>query len=98
MERLQSIVPVFVDEVPEELEHGKVYISRIYEVAVHLCACGCGQKTVMPLNQKPLGDYIGWLLAEENGVVSFTPSVGNFQWESPYHAHYYITGNQIVWC
>lgn len=93
--KLTTIEPVFVEEVPDLLEHGKIYISDRFGIAVHLCACGCGQKTAMGM--KPHWDS-GWGYANNNGVVTFTPSVGNFSGESPYHAHYFITNNNIIWC
>ena len=96
LERLDSITPVFVEaEISPDLKHGELYISMKYGIAQHLCACGCCQKTVMGF--KPEWDD-GWTITEQNGLVSFTPSVGNFSGENPYHAHYYITNNKIVWC
>lgn len=90
--RLESIEPIFVENVPEKLEEGKLYISEIYKVAVHLCACGCGEKAVTPLKA---GE---WTLTKNNEAVSLSPSIGNWKWESPnYHAHYYITNNKIIW-
>lgn len=89
---LNEIVPIYTEEVPELLEEGKLYISKKYAVAIHLCACGCGVKTVTPLKPSE------WTLTETNGAVSLQPSIGNFKWEKPYHAHYYITNNKIIWC
>lgn len=79
--------PVFVEFIPKELEQGKVYISEEYEVSVHLCLCGCGEKTVLPFGRPD-----DWhLIKENNGTVSFTPSVGNFQ--IPCKSHYIMTKN-----
>ena len=40
-------------------------------------------------------------IGEELGVVdnkvTLRPSIGNFNGETPYHAHYYITDNKIRW-
>ncbi len=90
---IDILIPVFVETI-DEIEEGKLYISRKYGVAIHLCACGCGGKTVMPFNDKTGG----WTMTEKDDKVSFTPSVGNWAGESPYHAHYFITQNKIVWC
>ena len=38
-----------------------------------------------------------WTLINNNGLVSLTPSIGNWKGEKKYHAHYYITNNKIVW-
>lgn len=95
--RLTEIKPVFVDAMPPVLEEGNIYISEKFEVAIHLCACGCGEKTVMPINHKPLRDH-GWNLTKDGDLVTFEPSIGNFIGEQPsYHAHYYIRKNKIEW-
>lgn len=91
MHRLQEIVPEYVDGVPEVLQEGILYISKKYGIAMHNCACGCGQKTATPLGD---GE---WTLTEENAVVSLHPSIGNFSGENPYHAHYFILNNKIEW-
>jgi len=83
--------PVYCEEIPKDLELGKLYISKRYDVAVHLCACGCGGKAVTPI--KP-GE---WALSESSDKVTLRPSIGNWSGENPYHAHYYITDNKIEW-
>ena len=91
-----ELIPVYINLLPEIIEEGKVFISKEYGVAIHLCACGCGEKTVMDL--KPHWRD-GWTLIENpDGTVSFSPSVGNFAGQNPYHAHYFIVNNKIVWC
>ena len=95
MERLTELTPVFCKYLPawKAMEHGYIYISEEFGVSNHLCACGCGQQTVLPFNAP--GD---WTMVNNNGKVTFSPSVGNFNGESPYHAHYFITENKIIWC
>ena len=94
--KITELIPVFVDTIPTEIEEGKVFITKKYCVAVHLCACGCGEKTVMDL--KPNWKN-GWTLFENpDGTVSFSPSIGNFNGEKTYHAHYFIVNNKIIWC
>ena len=90
--KTNSIIPEYVDYMPSELEEGKLYISEKFKLAIHLCACGCKVKTVTPLGN---GE---WNLTQNNDKVSLSPSIGNFTGENPYHAHYFITDNQIVWC
>ena len=91
MVKLTEIQPVFVELIDFELEYGFLYISEEYKTAVHLCACGCGGKTVTPIGD---GE---WSITNNDGVVTLRPSIGNFMGESPYHAHYYITNNKIDW-
>lgn len=90
-----EIVPVFIDGfMPdfETMEEGKVYISEQYYTAIHKCLCGCGSKTIMPLN-----DYHGWKLTKnENNKISFTPSIGNYCF--PCKSHYIITNNIANFC
>lgn len=86
--KLESLEPRFVIYVPGELEHGLLYVSMEYATAVHLCACGCGTKTVTPLSP------CDWSLAF-NGAVTLRPSIGNGQ--APCRSHYLITQNQIRW-
>jgi len=95
--RLTEITPIYVEQVPEELEEGVLYISDKYDVAVHLCACGCKVKTVTPLAD--VAGVPGWKLTGTSNVVTLRPSIGNFSGEKPtYHAHYFITNNKIQWC
>ena len=39
----------FVEFIPDELEHGIIYISIRFATASHLCCCGCGNKVVTPI-------------------------------------------------
>ena len=84
-----EITPVYVEIMPpyETLEEGKIYISKMYSVSVHRCLCGCGEKTVLPLH--PIH---GWTLIESGDKISFTPSIGNYQF--PCKSHYIITKNK----
>jgi hypothetical protein len=81
-----EITPVYVEFMPEVLEEGKLYISEKYGCAQHLCLCGCGIKT-----HTPLGDG-GWqLIKHDNGKISLTPSISNYQFECK--SHYILTKN-----
>lgn len=82
-----EIQPVYVDFIPKELEQNKIYISKEYKVATHLCLCGCGNEVVMPLTKN------GWQVSFSGSdmKVSFTPSVGNYNLDCK--SHYIITKN-----
>jgi hypothetical protein len=98
MGKIIEVTPVYVEKFPkeEDMEEGKLYISKKYGLSDHLCACGCRGQTVMDF--KPIHKD-GWELIENpDGTVSFTPSIGNFSGETPYHAHYFITNNKIIGC
>lgn len=79
---------MFVSYVPRDLEDGRLYISMEYATAVHLCACGCGTKTVTPLSRG------GWTLTF-NGAVTLRPSVGNGQ--ARCRSHYLVNDDKIQW-
>lgn len=83
-----EIVPVFIEQMPSEFEENKLYISETYgKLAIHLCLCGCKNKTVTPL-----GGGKNWdLVKEKNGTVSLIGSIGNFRF--PCKSHYIITNN-----
>lgn len=91
MERINELTPVYCEHMPDSLEVGRLYISTVFELAIHLCACGCGGQTVTPLKA---GE---WTLTDKGGIVTLRPSIGNWSGENPYHAHYYITDNKIEW-
>jgi Family of unknown function (DUF6527) len=99
MNRLEALTPRFVpDVIDRPLEHGVVYISEKFDLAIHLCACGCEQETVMPINRRSYPGERGWdFTKHEDGSVSFSPSVGNMGF-CPNRAHYYIERNRIRWC
>lgn len=79
----------FVEFIPKEPEGGKLYISIRFKTAVHLCACGCGIKTVTPLSPTD------WRLTFDGTTVSLYPSIGN--WGFPCRSHYWITNNELRW-
>lgn len=92
MEKIFEIKPTIVEFIPEIIEPGVLYISFKYETMIHLCACGCGIKTVTPI-----GDW-NVSTIDEHKHVTLRPSIGNFSGERPnYHAHYFITDNKIDW-
>ena len=90
-----EIKPVFIEGfLPdfETMEEAKIYISEQYGVTIHKCLCGCGEKTVLPID--PIH---GWQLIKDcAGKISFTPSIGNYQ--LPCKSHYIITKNIANFC
>lgn len=88
--KINEVTPIFVDVIPSILKEGIIYISYKYEIAIHLCACGCNKQVVTPFGAN------AWTLTTDNGIT-LRPSIGNFKGENPYHAHYYITNGKIEW-
>jgi hypothetical protein len=86
---VNAIRPVFVDEVPEHLDEGTLYISIPYTTAIHLCCCGCRTQVVTPIRPAR------WHLFFDGETVTLTPSIGN--WGFPCRSHYWIKENHIRW-
>ena len=83
---ITELEPIWVETMPTTFEAGKLYISRFFDTAIHLCVCGCGMHTVTPLS----GD--GWTLGTHtDGSVSLSPSIRN-----PCGTHYWIEQDRII--
>jgi predicted transcriptional regulator len=68
--------------IPNEMEYGILYYSKEYKGLGHLCCCGCGQKTYIPIKE---GE---WSVYPNNGKVTVTPSL---QQLNGCKSHYIIT-------
>jgi hypothetical protein len=75
--------------IPDQLSPGVIYVSREFETAHHLCACGCGARVRTPL--KPTE----WRLTETKQGPSLWPSVGN--WQKGCQSHYVIRNGRVLW-
>ena len=80
---------IFVPRIPTELESGVLYINLECNVAIHKCACGCGEKVVTPIDPK------GWTLTYNGDTVTLSPSIGN--WAYRCKSHYFIQRNKVKW-
>lgn len=77
------------NRIPKELQEHVLYVSFECNVTVHLCACGCGEKVVLPINPDC------WSIQYNGEEVSLFPSIGNYQF--PCRSHYWIRNNKVVW-
>ena len=68
------------------MSENKIYISRMYMTASHLCLCGCGHLSVTPL----CGN--NWVFEYHNNKLSMQPSILNNN--CPNKSHYIITKNK----
>lgn len=78
-----------VDYMPKELDPGILYVSEEFDIAMHLCACGCGSKVKTPLGPTE------WSFTETQDGPSLRPSVGN--WQQPCQSHYWIDRGEVLW-
>ncbi len=73
----------------DKLEEHVIYISNEYELALHLCLCGCKEPVCTPFTKTFEGDEHGWNISENEKGVTFTPSILNPYCPNKYH--YIIT-------
>ncbi|MEU1390031.1 MULTISPECIES: DUF6527 family protein [unclassified Nonomuraea] len=78
---------LFVEHIPERVVSGVLYVSLSYDIAIHLCACGCGHRTVTPLSPTD------WKITYDGQSVSLSPSIGN--WSFPCSSHYWIRNGRV---
>ncbi len=78
-----------VEEIPERLADGILYISIPFTTAVHKCCCGCGLEVVTPISPTD------WEFVFNGAAVSLSPSIGN--WSFPCRSHYWITKGRVRW-
>jgi len=84
---LKEISMKFVKYIPDVLIDGILYVSLEFETAIHLCACGCGEKVVTPIRP---GE---WTLLVKDDKPTLSPSIGNrFACKS----HYFIRDGIVV--
>ena len=79
----------FVNNIPEHIEDGILYISMEYSTAIHKCVCGCGNEVVTPFSPTD------WRLTFDGKTVSLHPSIGN--WNFDCQTHYWIVNNKILY-
>ena len=84
-----KILHKFVENIPDNLENGVIYVSLIYGTAVHKCCCGCGNEVVTPLSPTD------WTLIFDGETISLHPSIGN--WGFKCQSHYCITNDKVEW-
>jgi hypothetical protein len=78
-----------VHYMPKQLNQGVLYVSEEFDIAIHLCPCGCGAKVKTPLGPTE------WSVQETRTGPSLRPSVGN--WQQPCQSHYWISRGNVVW-
>lgn len=92
MMKIKKLETRKVEFMPPKLEQGVIYVSDRFEIAIHLCACGCGEHTVTPFR----GASGGWQLTYGTNGVTLQPSIGNQNF--PCGSHYWITDGEVQPC
>lgn len=89
MTRVNRLRTVFTAEIPETLDDGVLYVSRECRVALHNCACGCGEEVSTPLVATE------YRLTMHGDDASLWPSIGNHDFACA--SHYVVERGMIVW-
>ena len=79
----------FVDNLPDKLEDGILYICIQYATSAHNCFCGCKREVVTPIHPTK------WQLTFDGISVSLYPSIGN--WSLPCRSHYWLRNGRVSW-
>ncbi len=75
--------------MPKQLEPSILYVAEEFDIAGHLCACGCGSKVMTPLGPAE------WSFEDSREGPTLRPSVGS--WQLPCKSHYLITRGEVRW-
>jgi len=88
--KVQIIRPQYVEQLPDRLEEGVLYISEGFDLTAHKCCCGCGEDVYNKLSP------VKWRLIKtrDGSSVSLDPSVGI--WKYACQSHYWIRENRVI--
>ena len=89
MSRIVRLEHEFVEQIPDDVAEGTLYVCMRYSTVVHQCCCGCGNEVVTPLSPTD------WKLIFDGENVSLDPSIGN--WSFPCRSHYWIRNGKVTW-
>lgn len=89
MSRVKWLEHEFVEQVPDVVANGTLYVCMKYATVVHRCCCGCGNEVVTPLSPTD------WKLTFDGETVTLYPSIGN--WSFPCQSHYWVRRSEVTW-
>ena len=89
MKKTTTLVPEFVEFIPDDLREGIIYVSMTFATAAHKCCCGCGREVVTPLSPAD------WTITYNGEAISLDPSIGN--WSFPCKSHYWVRRGRVRW-
>jgi len=87
--RVKHLKQEFVEQIPDQLADGVIYVSIPYATVAHRCCCGCGYEVITPLTPTD------WQLTFDGESISLTPSIGNWSFEC--QSHYWIERGHVRW-
>lgn len=72
--------------IPGEISEGILYYSEEYDIAVHICPCGCGNRIYTPIGPTD------WEISINQTNVTLFPSISNWQ---QCKSHYWIVDGRF---
>lgn len=78
----------FVENIPDLLDSGVLYVSMEYATAAHSCCCGCGEEVITPFSPTD------WKMTFDGETITLWPSIGN--WSFPCRSHYIIKQGKAI--
>jgi hypothetical protein len=87
--KVQTVRPQYVEQLPDQIQEGVLYICEEFDLTAHKCCCGCGEDVY-----NKLGPAKWKLNKAPGGCVSLYPSVGNWKYECK--SHYWIRENRVI--
>jgi hypothetical protein len=79
----------FVDNMPDKLDDGVLYVCLQYATSAHNCFCGCQREVVTPIHPTK------WKLTFDGVNISLFPSIGS--WSLPCRSHYWLQDGKVAW-
>lgn len=95
--KIEKYSTQFVHYMPQVKEPGILYISHAGQLAIHLCACGCGAQVVcrLAVNGLKESDKIwGYKYHDDDGSSTLNGSILQRSCKS----HYHIERGLVRWC
>lgn len=87
--KVQVIRPEYVEQLPEHLQEGVLYLCEEFALTAHKCCCGCGEDVY-----NKLGPARWRLIKMSDATVTLHPSIGN--WKYACKSHYWIRRNRVI--
>ena len=90
---------VEMEELPnyDDLEPGKFYFSRKYNISKHLCCCGCHSLIAVPIHfindRRNNTNNANWVMTNKSPLTI----AESFQHRGGCESHYLITNGMIDW-
>lgn len=77
-----------VERIPKLLSEGIVYHNKEFQLAALLCACGCGHRVTLLVQDSHQ-------VSSEGGLATIRPSIAVC--DAPCKSHYFVSAGKVEW-